>query len=334
MAKIYLACEASTDDHPFAQRDYERMIYYASTDKLGNHDVCNNPEDAEIIVFIGSAKPNFSDIKGSSLYKKHRDKSVVFYSGDRGIPILPGLYACLENKLAIRHRKSVLSCYYLRVTDNTSLDIDENIDDAEYLYSFIGNANNHPVRKKICRFSGERSFLNDSSLDVRQQDDGITGENKDRGLLYRDVLTQSKFVLCPRGVGVSSWRLFETMRAGRVPVIISDDWIPPVGPTWDSFALFVKERDVMGIPKLLEETETEAVILGANARKEWEKWYSEEVVFSTIMDLLLLTHSKALKENKLLAALTYTQYLRPYYLRHWILSPLKQRLKGFWSESK
>ncbi len=38
----------------------------------------------------------------------------------------------------------------------------------------------------------------------------------------------------PRGIGASSVRIFEAMRAGRAPVIISDDWIvPPVGD-WGS----------------------------------------------------------------------------------------------------
>ena len=334
MAKVYLACEATTYDHPFARRDYERMVHYASTDSLGKHSVCNNPEDADIVVFVGSAKPNFSDITESSLYKGYQNKSVVFYSGDRGIPIVPGLYTCLENKLSVRHRKSVLSGHYLRVTDNTSLDIDENIDDAKYLYSFVGNANNHPVRQKVCKLPSKRSFLKDSSLDQRQQDDGATAENRDRGLLYRDVLAQSKFILCPRGVGVSSWRLFETMRAGRIPVILSDDWIQPIGPKWDDFAVFVKERDVMDTPKTLETREVDANQLGANARREWEKWYSEDAVFSTTVDLLLIAHSEIANENKLLAALTYGQYFRPHYIRHWVLSPLKRRLYAFWLASK
>ena len=35
------------------------------------------------------------------------------------------------------------------------------------------------------------------------------------------MLRQSKFVICPRGVGTSSIRLFECLRAGRVPIIVA-----------------------------------------------------------------------------------------------------------------
>ena len=51
-------------------------------------------------------------------------------------------------------------------------------------------------------------------------------------------------MLCPRGQGTSSIRLFEAMRMGIAPVIISDKWIGPKGPEWESFAVFVKEKDI------------------------------------------------------------------------------------------
>jgi Exostosin family len=44
---------------------------------------------------------------------------------------------------------------------------------------------------------------------------------------YITVLQQSAFILCPIGKGPSSMRIFEAMRAGRAPVIISDAWDPP-----------------------------------------------------------------------------------------------------------
>ena len=252
MAKVLLACEANVSNHPFARRDFERLSYYASIDQINKHTIVDKPMEADIVVFVGSSKANFSDIKCSHLYKMHKNKSVIFYSGDKGIPILPGVYTCLENNWMTRSRKSVLSGFYLRVTDNDSLDIDDDINNAKYLFSFIGNALNHPIRQNICRLSYSHSYLKDSSTDKRQQDDGISGDNKERGILYRRVMAQSKFILCPRGVGVSSWRLFETMRAGRVPVIISDSWIPPNGPKWESFALFVKESEVGQLPMILE----------------------------------------------------------------------------------
>jgi hypothetical protein len=328
MGSVYLACEASSKDHPFARRDYERFVQYSVEDEIKKHSVCSNPSQADLVIFIGSARARFSDITSSWMYKKYKKKSVIFYSGDKSIPILPGVYVCLESRRSIRYRKSILSGYYLRVTDNYSMDLNKDINSAKYLFSFSGNANNHPARKRVCALPGHRSYLRDSSEDANQQDDGVDGDNIDRGVLYRDLMAESKFVLCPRGIGVSSWRLFETIRAGRVPVIISDSWIRPKGPSWDSFSITVKENEIESIPAILEENEHRAEELGAMARKEWQAWYSKAHVFTTVVDQLFDAQAGYTAETSFSRVLTYTQYLDPFYFRHWVLSPTKSNIKN------
>lgn len=325
MAKVFLACTARIEDHPCACRDFERLSAYAACDRHHRHTLVDRPEAADIVVFVGTVRPNYADVTASSLYREFRNKALLFHSADQGIPLLPGLYTCLERR-RLGHRPSALAGFYLRVTENHSLDLQEDIRHAVYLYSFVGNACNHPVRAAICRLQDSRAYLRDSSDDARQQDDGVDGANRDRGLHYREVMARSKFVLCPRGVGVSSWRLFETMRAGRVPVIISDDWVRPPGPDWDAFSLFVPEARVGDLPGLLEREEHRTARMGAKARQEWERWYAEENVFNTAIDHLLLAHQ--LRENERWPAwlATHAQYLEPFYLRYWVLSPLKRWL--------
>ena len=46
-------------------------------------------------------------------------------------------------------------------------------------------------------------------------------EQQDYQRRYAETTKASKFVLCPRGLSVSSISLFETMRMGRVPVILA-----------------------------------------------------------------------------------------------------------------
>lgn len=326
MASIYLTCTANTIGHPYAKRDYERLTYYASKDTIHRHIIVDDPKEADVIAFIGSSQPNFSDIKRSSLFRRYRHKAVIFYSGDRAIPILPGIYTCLEKRWFIPFRKSLLSGFYLRVTDNNYLD---NIQDAKhtrYLYSFVGSTKNHPVRNQILMLRDSRAFLKDSSADHNAQADGITGKNKERGNFYKDVVAESKFVLCPRGIGVSSWRLFETMRAGRVPVIISNDWTQPPGPKWNSFSLFVRENEIRQIPSLLRDAEPRAMEMGHLARAAWDLYYSEGRVFNTLADQLLAVREGIDSEKRLSRLLTYTQYLEPHYFRYWLLSPVKHSI--------
>ena len=116
------------------------------------------------------------------------------------------------------------------------------------------------------------------------------------------------------------------MRAGRVPVIISDDWVRPKGPKWDSFSLSIRENEVGIIPDVLKKYENQVAKLGTTARKEWEAWYSKDVVFTTVVDQLILAQSEIATENILLRALTYTQYFEPFFFRYWVLSRVKHHL--------
>jgi hypothetical protein len=86
--------------------------------------------------------------------------------------------------------------------------------EAKYLFSFVGNSSNcASLRKRILKLKHAESLLEDSS-----------SSQSDRDVRYAEFLSKSKFVLCPRGLGPSTWRVFETMRAQRVPV--SDEWRP------------------------------------------------------------------------------------------------------------
>ena len=61
---------------------------------------------------------------------------------------------------------------------------------------------------------------------------------------YGDVLSSSKFAICPRGYGTGSIRLLEALKAGVAPVVISDEWIPPGDPLWQEFCLTLPEADI------------------------------------------------------------------------------------------
>lgn len=89
-----------------------------------------------------------------------------------------------------------------------------------------------------------------------------------------DFLAKTKFVLCPRGFGVSSFRLFEAMKACRVPVVISDRYVFPTGIDWDSCSLTVKERDTNSIPELIRANMHRWRDMAVNARQVWEDNFS------------------------------------------------------------
>jgi hypothetical protein len=81
-------------------------------------------------------------------------------------------------------------------------------------------------------------------------------------------------VLCPRGIGTSTFRLFETMQSGRVPVILSDAWVPSAGIDWNAVSLRVPERDIARLPEICTAALPRWDGMAREARRAWEEWFS------------------------------------------------------------
>src|SRR5207248_3140120 len=139
--------------------------------------------------------------------------------------------------------------------------------------------------RRILKLRDLRAHLEDSSK-FNQWVPMDAAEREKRQRHYVGVLEGSKFVLCPRGAGTSSYSLFETMKMGLAPVLVSDEWVPPEGPDWDGFMLKVREDEVARIPELLRGHEHEAEERGVRARKAFEQFFSPDVQFHRAIEAL------------------------------------------------
>ncbi|GLT85435.1 hypothetical protein SLE2022_036250 [Rubroshorea leprosula] len=70
---------------------------------------------------------------------------------------------------------------------------------------------------------------------------------------YIQHMKSSKYCLCPRGYEVNSPRVVEAIFYECVPVIISDNFVPPFFEVlnWESFAVFVSEKDIPNLKNIL-----------------------------------------------------------------------------------
>ena len=143
---------------------------------------------------------------------------------------------------------------------------------------------------------------------------------------YIELLKATKFMLCPKGLGTSSWRLFETMKAGRVPVIISDNWVPPAGPDWDKFSIRIPETKIERIPDFLVSIERDAPALARAAVKAWTQWYSKDTMFNTIVEDCMAIKAKRTTPLQVRSLPYYAATLSPGFIRHWFLADLKRNL--------
>lgn len=109
----------------------------------------------------------------------------------------------------------------------------------DLLFSFVGSMGTHPLRNKLRQF-----------FDIPNAYIG-SGDTE----LFRRITARSKFALCPRGYGKTSFRLYETMQMGAIPVYISDEfWLPWQGKVdWNQFSIRVPPEMISGIPETLFE---------------------------------------------------------------------------------
>jgi exostosin family protein len=323
MAAVFLLTTTAPTDH-----DYNRGAYYelkTSAEAAFRHTVTLDANAADVILFaeLYGAGPFFERVRRHALVKRFREKCFLFCSNDFVIPFLPGVYASIEKHWASARTRSG---FYLAVSINPFANFTPPHARLPHLYSFIGSFDTAPLRRDIRTMQHRRALICDSAREYQIALNGKfkEGEEEQYWRRYADAIKMSKFVLCPRGLGVSSVRLFDTMRMGRAPVILSDDWIEPLGPSWNSFSMRVPENDLRHIPSILEEREAEAVQMGLRARAEWERWFSPQVAFETVVDWCLHIQANRRLPERWARFLPYIQYLRPFHFRHFLRTRVQQ----------
>ncbi len=259
------------------------MLSYADNDRVGRHELVDDPDDADAILFVESAQ--FDDYLYKKLLKhplvlNYPHKTFMYNEVDRPWCALPGLYCGMPSN---RYDQSRQVAFPYLVSPNRFVpQIHRWQVKPEWLFSFVG-AKSHPLRNRVAALESVSAGVKDTSeFSVWHAD---AAERSSQGLVFAESMARSHFVLCPRGIGTSSFRPFESMQAARAPVIISDDWVPPPHVDWD-FALFVPESDIEAIPDLLAERVHEAADRGKAAREAWEIAYAPTVMFDTVAQSL------------------------------------------------
>ena len=240
-----------------------------------------DPGEAEMILFtechqLGSDW-RLQAISRSELARSYPDRVVVYNQRDRPWCSLPGIYVNMPQR-TFRHRWQVAGSYWH--IEDPALRVDaEFVKEPRYLFSFVGGPSSQKCRLRIFRLPRtSRSYIE------LVEDFAFT--NASRKKRFAEVVFESFFVLCPRGMGTSTLRLFEVLAAGRVPVIISDDWVAPNGPDWDSFSIHWPESRISELPAELERRESEASVMGIKARQAFDEWFAIDVSLTRQMSEL------------------------------------------------
>jgi hypothetical protein len=254
-------------------RAFDELKRCASLDRFKVHTLTADPNEADLILFTENVHfddPEWAKVLDHAHVRDHREKCFLYNEADTPWCVMQGLYCSMPKRAFQPRRQKAFNYLY---TMNARLG--EAAAERRWLYSFMGAAN-WDARRRILKLRDDRAVLEDTSTFNIWRGTADVPQRQER---YADVLRQSLYVLCPRGAGTSSYRLFETMRTGIAPVLISDEWVPPDGPDWDAFMLRVPEAQVEQLPEIMRKHEREAVERGIRARLAYERYFSPEVQF-------------------------------------------------------
>jgi hypothetical protein len=249
----------------------------------GHFEHAGTIEEADVVLYLENGYVGLADLPRLLRRLRAAPSAMhfLFSESDWPFPVLPGAYPSLSKPCPWGTSWSFLPSLRLSKGEASGSTIAE----PEFLFSFLGRVATHPVRKMV-------SLLDSPStpcLDLADASDRFPCFDYTK--TYAQLLERSRFILCPRGFGASSIRIFEAMSFGRVPVIISDAWQPSSGVPWGEFSVRIPERDVCSIPTILERLESKAQSMGELARHLFDTHFAPAIFLDQLVNTLISNYA-------------------------------------------
>jgi hypothetical protein len=156
----------------------------------------------------------------------------------------------------------------------------------DLLASFIGNIAIHPIRQRLKESLSGYADVVIKQGEYRKPDDVVE---------FEKLMRRSKFALCPRGFGTTSFRLSEAMEFGCIPVYISDVFSLPFSNLIDAkdYCVLVGESEIgMLRERLLAITDVEIERMQTRIKEVYEKYFTMEGCCKTILFDYIVSSSK------------------------------------------
>lgn len=91
---------------------------------------------------------------------------------------------------------------------------------------------------------------------------------------YCKNIADNLFTLCIRGAGNFSYRFYEALSMGRIPILIDTDNALPFDQEifWDNYIIKIQESDIDKLPSLIKSCKINPI----EVRRLWEEYFSPE----------------------------------------------------------
>lgn len=286
------------------------MYAIAQQARPQRHTLTGDPAAADLILFVGNCDPFGRGIVDNPLVRFYPEKCFIYCDDDGSVPLLPGIYVAAEKpRFFSLHRKTNMMWV---------VGLNPNMHPAalpkKYLFSFAGGSTS-VLRKKLYRLTFKRTDILVQNTSDYYHWDPSQGGREARQQQYATTIAESHFGLCPRGASVGSLRLFEVMEMGVAPALVSDAFLLPEGPDWNSCLVQIPEGKLAELDTLLAARVPESAAMGRRARELWEQWFAPDVSFNHMVDCCVSFQQRRRIPERLI------QRLWPYML--W-----RRRLKG------
>lgn len=154
--------------------------------------------------------------------------------------------------------------------------------DRDIFASFVGSIT-HPIRMELynlCRTQSNYYFSG-------QNWNPVIPKSKLDELVH--ITSRSKFCLCPRGYGNTSFRMYEAMQLGAVPVYISDDFFMPWSDelNWNEFCVIIDSKNLRELPSILNSIPEEKIKeMSDKAKQVYSDYFSLDATYANIIKRL------------------------------------------------
>jgi hypothetical protein len=235
------------------------------------YSLAETASDADAILFVESGRNKFASYREVLLDRPEiaewPSKCFVYDFTDRPASFLPGLYAAMPAQRFEGNSMRAMPGSWDDTPDSVFDETMTRAPSADFLFSFRGFRSSS-VRAELFSARFESRLCSITETYDWWNFDPVGQARLD----YLAEIRSTLFPLAPRGLGTTTLRLYEIMRLGRVPVILSDNWVPPDDIPWNEFSIRVTEQRVRDLPEILAAMESWAEEMGENARLAWEKW--------------------------------------------------------------
>jgi hypothetical protein len=164
------------------------------------------------------------------------------------------------------------------ICSKLQVEVPENTE-RKLLASFVGSIT-HPIRMKMANACRDNQ---DIMLYLKGWNPTV---NKNEFETFINLASYSVFCLCPRGYGLNSFRLYEAMQLGCIPVVVTDKFYLPWADelNWNDFAVLIDESQLPDTVDILRSYSTDKIESMRQKIKEvYPKYFTLDGMYNNIL---------------------------------------------------